>query len=121
MRLLVLGMSHKTASVEVREPFAVPQEQHPILLRTLVESPEVEEAMVLSTCNRVEVYAVPAAGESRAAEEVLYAALATHRGLSRRSLNGTTYCLSGRDAVHHLLRVTASLDSMVVGIKGGAR
>lgn len=113
MRLMLLGMSHRSAPVGLREAFAVATDDLPGVLRALVAEPGIAEAMVLSTCNRVEAYVVPEGeDEARAA---LIRVLATHRGLDLHAIEASTYASSGRDAVHHLLRVASSLDSMVVG------
>jgi glutamyl-tRNA reductase len=108
-----MGMSHRSAPVALREAFAVAAEQQPEVLRALVSQPGIAEAMLLSTCNRVEAYVVPEHDEDARAS--LSRVLATGRGLDLRAVEAATYASSGRDAVHHLLRVASSLDSMVVG------
>lgn len=113
MRLMLMGMSHRSAPVGLREAFAVAADDLPRVLHALVAEPGIAEAMVLSTCNRVEAYVVPEdEAEARAA---LMRVLAAHRGLDLRAIEAATYASRGRDAVHHLLRVASSLDSMVVG------
>jgi glutamyl-tRNA reductase len=114
MRLLVLGLNHKTAPVATREAFAIPSEMVPGLNRRIVNEPTVAEVMVLSTCNRVEVYAVPE-GDDASARETLIRALATERGLDPDELLRHGYVHAGVDAARHLVRVCASLDSLVVG------
>jgi len=103
MRLLLVGMNHESASVEVRERFAV-DDPAPVLAK-LVQSEEVGEAVVVSTCNRVELCVTTPQLES-----------ARHRLL--RFFAGdehSTYVHTGRDAAAHVLRVASSIDSMVVG------
>ncbi|MCB9729305.1 MAG: glutamyl-tRNA reductase [Deltaproteobacteria bacterium] len=113
MRLFVFGMSHRSAPVSLRESFAVAPDEMPDVLRALVGEPGISEAMLLSTCNRVEAYVVP--DEEGQAREALTRVLGTRRGLDLRAVEAATYASSGREAVHHLLRVASSLDSMVVG------
>jgi glutamyl-tRNA reductase len=113
VRLMLMGMSHRSAPVAVREAFAVAADDLPGVLRALVGEPGIAEAMVLSTCNRVEAYVVPENEDDARAS--LTRVLAIHRGLDLRAIEASTYASSGRDAVHHLLRVASSLDSMVVG------
>lgn len=114
MRLSVLGLNHRTAPVQVRETFAIPIDVIPDFLRGLERRPEVSEALVLSTCNRVEVYVVP---EPRAGgvAELLVDALAHSRRIPAHDVEAHSYYYEGTEAVRHLLRVCASLDSMVVG------
>ena len=115
MRFTIVGLSHKTAPVDLREKIASPRDEHAAILQALCESDAVAEAMLLSTCNRVELYTVPAGdGGAGAALEASIAALARAR-VSRGELEPHLYTQSGREAVHHLFRVAASLDSMVVG------
>ncbi len=114
MKLIVVGLNHKTAPVATREAFAVPTEMVAGMNRRVVNEPTVAEAMVLSTCNRVEIYAVPE-GNDVDARETLIRALATERGLDPDELLRHGYIHSGRDAARHLVRVCASLDSLVVG------
>lgn len=118
MRLVVVGLNHKTAPVETREAFAVPSEAVQGFDRRLVADPSISEAIVLSTCNRVELWAVPA-GATEAAAEAAHAAmlnvLATERGLDPGALKRHGYSHSGDAAARHLVRVCSSLDSLVVG------
>lgn len=115
--IVVVGLSHKTAPIEVRELLAIGREAIPDLLSRLVDQSTVGEAVVLSTCNRVEVYAAaPKRGASP--EELSAAARAVSAALTEVGGDGVTPHLIralGMDAVHHLFRVAASLDSLVVG------
>jgi len=112
--LVVLGMNHKTAPVALREAFAVPGDALPEFDRRLVADPAVAEAMVVSTCNRVEAYAVPS-GPMDAVRGSLERVLGDERGLERGALERHSYMLTGEEALRHLMRVCASLDSLVVG------
>ena len=110
MQLLVLGLSHKTAPVDIRERFAI-EEAALSHAATRACDAGLGEAFVLSTCNRVELYGVaedPTALGDRLTD--VLAAAGDVRALRRHS-----YQHHGRDAVHHLFRVAASLDSLVVG------
>jgi len=116
MKILLFGMSHRSAPVEVREQFAV--EDHSTALRKLVDSDEIEEAVLVSTCNRVEVVATTRQPE--AARHAL-------RRFFHRELGGDTpipgggalddhvYEYRDLEAVGHVFRVASAIDSMVVG------
>ena len=115
MKIVLLGMNHRTAPVDVRERFAA--DEPGVLLRKLVDRPEIAEATLLSTCNRVEV--VVATENSDAAKHVLYdffaRDLANGEGPAAGALEEVTYLRQGREAVEHVFRVASSIDSMVVG------
>ena len=113
MKLLVTGVSHKTAPVEVRERLAFAEAALPAALHGLVSREGIQEAMVLSTCNRVEITVT--AEDSVDPRTAVAAFLHESRGVSPETLGPSLYSHEGRDAVHHLFRVAASLDSMVVG------
>ncbi len=108
-------MNHRTAPIDVRERFAAVQPQP--LLRKLVDRPEIGEAVLLSTCNRVEV--VVTTRNPDEARHVLFdffgRELAEGELPSSASLEDMTYLRHGREAVEHVFRVAASIDSMVVG------
>src|SRR5690348_10664111 len=110
MNLFCIGLSHQTATVSVRERFAVPDARLPEALQRLRQVPGVAEAVILSTCNRTEFYLAGFAG--RPAPETVFG------GLQRQLLKGDlehVFQLSAADAVRHLFRVTAGLESMVLG------
>ena len=111
--LLAIGVSHKTAPVEVRERLALPDARAKEFVRDLRGTGEVHEAVTISTCNRTELYLVvgnPVEAESRA-----LAMLASQAGTRLSELARSIYSLRNCDAARHLYRVTAGLDSMVVG------
>jgi glutamyl-tRNA reductase len=111
--LLAIGVSHKTAPVEVRERVALPEGRAAEFLRDLRGTGEVHEAVAISTCNRTELYVVvgsPVEAESRA-----LAMLASQSGIRLSELAPSIYSLRNCDAARHLYRVTAGLDSMIVG------
>ncbi len=110
-RLCVLGLSHRSAPIDVREKLAVPSDQLEETVRRLASLPGVPEAMLISTCNRVEVYA---AVEGPDAVELLRRTLVEGRALPQE-LRAHLYGHEGVAAVRHVFRVVSSLDSMVVG------
>ena len=109
MKLLITGVNHRTAPVEVRERLAFPEGELPEALRLLREGVGVDEALILSTCNRVEIAVM---GDCSA---TITKFLAGHRGLDADWLEPYLYHYRGDEALRHLFRVAASLDSMVVG------
>jgi len=119
--VVVVGLSHKTAPVDVRERFAAGAEILPEVLARLTSRPELDEAMFLSTCNRVEVVGLAKPGKSvadasRAASRAIREALREHIGASSvDDIGEYLYEKTGDDAVRHVFRVAASLDSMVLG------
>ena len=113
MKLLITGVSHKTAPVEVRECLAFRDEALPAALADLKRREGVAEALILSTCNRVEV--IVTTEDSADPRAIVDAFLADHKAVSPDTIGPHLYRYEGRDAIHHLFRVAASLDSMVVG------
>jgi glutamyl-tRNA reductase len=111
--LVLVGLSHHTAPVEVREQVAFANGRLEPALRALVALPAVSEGVILSTCNRVEVLACGPSGDEVVA--TLPEFLAAEHGVGPDTLQGRLYVHRGREAVRHLFRVAASLDSMVVG------
>ncbi len=113
MELLLVGVSHRTAAIDVRERFFVSEEAAPPFLERLRGRGSVRECVVLSTCNRTELYLCAAAAE-RAARDAT-AVLAEHAGLPELEVEPHLYRRDGRAAVGHLFRVVAGLDSLVIG------
>lgn len=113
MNLLVVGMSHRTAPVDLLEKLAVPGDELPELLRRLLARPYLSEAVVLSTCNRVEVYAAVSAFHGALAD--IGGELAARSGHDVAALAEHLYVHYDDEAVRHTFRVAAGLDSMVVG------
>lgn len=115
--IVVVGLSHKNAPIEVRERLAVSRANVVEVIGKLTASPSVGEAVVLSTCNRVEVYAA-ARGRGATERELLETAHAATHVLASLGGDGVRSYLkqeTGKQAVLHLFRVAASLDSLVVG------
>jgi glutamyl-tRNA reductase len=114
--ILVVGLSHRTAPVEVRERLSAGSEALPVVLSRLAARPELREVMFLSTCNRVEVVALAGEGRADDALRAIREELAHHGGLSQDAdLAPFLYDRRGEAAVTHVFRVAASLDSMVLG------
>jgi len=109
MNFQVIGVNHNSAPLEVRERLAVTEQQLPDAIRSLVKQPGVDEGMVLSTCNRVEVVTSTKQGAD------LRSFLRSYFGVSADALQSHIYEFEQRDAVRHVFRVASSLDSMVVG------
>ena len=111
--LLALGISHKTAPVEVRERLALTESEAVALARLMTATAEVREAVALSTCNRTEVYLVVGNPE-RAQADALHA-LERHAGIAPAELGPALYVLRNCDAARQLFRVAAGLESMILG------
>jgi glutamyl-tRNA reductase len=112
MELLVAGLSHHTAPVELRERIAQPPERVPPALERLVQSLGFREGLLLSTCNRTELYGrCDSADPDRRAIDFLDSL----RPADAPALAGHVYFRRGDEAVRHLFRVASGLDSMVVG------
>ena len=111
MKFQLIGVNHKTAPVEVRERLAIPESRLPEACRKLVEHPGIEEGMILSTCNRVEVLC----NTSNGVAADLRGFLQNYFKLDSAELEKHLYEYREQDVVRHLFRVAASLDSMVVG------
>jgi len=110
MRLSLLGVNHRTAPVEIRERFAIPESRLAEATQRLARHPGVEEGMIVSTCNRVELLVSSENGHTD-----LRGFLREYFKTDVASYEEHLYELNERDAVRHLFRVAASLDSMIVG------
>jgi glutamyl-tRNA reductase len=115
--IVVVGLSHKNAPIEVREKLAVSRANVPEVIDRLVAQPAIGEALVLSTCNRVEVYAAaPNRGSSDAdLGAAARATLDVLHGMGGGEVKRFLTQRTGQEAILHLFRVAASLDSLVVG------
>ena len=110
MNLQLLGVNHRTAPVEVRERLAIPESKLPHALQQLMTIPGVNEALILSTCNRVEIVAQTANGSTD-----LRHFLKQYFEVDPTPYEPHLYEFRQDEAVRHLFRVASSLDSMVVG------
>jgi glutamyl-tRNA reductase len=113
MRILLVGVNHRTAPVELRERITFTAEQAARAGRELCAEHGFNEAVVLSTCNRSEIYGVPA--EPRGAAQELESYIGEFHGLRAAELAPFTNSHGDSDAVEHLFRVAAGLDSMLLG------
>ncbi len=113
MKLLLTGVSHKTAPVEVRECLAFREETLAESLADLKSREGVVEALILSTCNRVEITITT--DDSADPRAVVDQFLAERKAIDAAAIAPHLYRHEGRDAIHHLFRVASSLDSMVIG------
>ncbi len=113
MKLVLAGLNHRTAPVEVREGLAFRPEDLGGALQRLRDSKGAREAMILSTCNRVEVTA--ALDDEVSSQNILCDFLAEAHGMSPDGLRSFIYTFEEHHAIRHLFRVASSLDSMVVG------
>jgi len=111
--LLAIGVSHKTAPVEVRERLALPGARVADFLRDLRGAADVHEAVAVSTCNRTELYLV--VGDPVEAESTVLAMLARQAGIRPTGLATAIYSHRNCEAARHLYRVVAGLESMIVG------
>ncbi len=111
--LLALGVSHKTAPVALRERLAFSDEEAGEFAAQALATPEVREAVVISTCNRTEVYLV--ASDPVRAESTMLGMLAQRAEIRPTELADTIYSPRNCDAARQLYRVTAGLESMIVG------
>ena len=108
--IVLIGVNHKTAPIELRERIAISREELPEATRALAAIPGVSECMIVSTCNRVEILAAVESPDTD-----LIAFVHRHFGLDPAILAPHIYEHRDQEAVRHLFRVAASLDSMVVG------
>jgi glutamyl-tRNA reductase len=113
MPIYVIGLSHHSSSVTVRERFAFAEARIPAALESLKITGQVEEAVILSTCNRVEIYAASALS-GKLAFEMLQDFLVTIHDY-RDPITDEIYKLSEPHSLHHLFKVACGLDSMVLG------
>ncbi|VAX22020.1 Glutamyl-tRNA reductase [hydrothermal vent metagenome] len=114
MNLIALGVNHKTAPVEVREKLAFTSSDIGETIELMkAKAPEILEEVILSTCNRVEIYA--RVTDVRLGVEALKKFLCEYHEIDRDTLDKSTYLYLLEDAIEHLFKVSSSLDSMVVG------
>ncbi len=113
MSIIVLGLSHKTAAIEVREKLNFPESTLPDALRKLMAYEGIRESLIVSTCNRVEIYA--SVQESAKGIDRIKQFISDYHGLSREALEQSLYVYPDAQGVRHTFRVASSLDSMVLG------
>ncbi len=113
MSIVVVGLSHHSSPVTVRERFAFSEERIPVTLQQLRDSSITEEGVILSTCNRVEIYAVTPLEPRRAFGALREFLVDWHD--YREPLTDEIYALSEPQSLEHLFKVACGLDSMVLG------
>jgi len=113
MEVIVFGLNHNTAPIEIREKLSFSKGQISYAHNELLKDQIVQEVMLLSTCNRVELFAVVESGKKGIL--IFKEFLAGFHHISMEVLDNVSYCYLQKDAVRHLFRVACSLDSMVVG------
>jgi glutamyl-tRNA reductase len=113
MEIFAIGLNYKTAPVEIREKLSIKEEELQDVLNKLSENPYVYETCLLSTCNRVEVYGVTQ--NLKEAEEWILDIFSSISGIKKEHLKKHIFIYEGREAIKHIFRVSASLDSMVIG------
>jgi glutamyl-tRNA reductase len=111
MALLSLGINHLTAPVDIREKVAFAPEQVTTALHELQDIPAVNESVIVSTCNRTEIYC----DASSDCSEVITHWLTAHHGINEESLSPYIYHHSEQEVARHLFRVASGLDSMILG------
>lgn len=111
--ILVIGLNHSTAPVEIRERITFPSHEEGKAIRTMARVEGVEETIILSTCNRAEI--VMTTVDPEASPEKVVQAIADFHSIDPQDFREFLYFKSASDAVQHVFRVTASLDSMVLG------
>ena len=113
MGIIVVGLSHKTAPIEVREKLNFPENTLPDALRKLMTYEGIRESLIMSTCSRVEIYA--SVQDSAQGIDRIKQFISDYHGLSREALERSLYVYPDAQGVRHTFRVASSLDSMVVG------
>lgn len=109
MNLLICGLSHKTADLTVREKIAIQKDQVPEILIALLARAEISQAVILSTCNRTEIYT------DASSADVIIDVLIKHTEISADELASSLYEYRDLAAVEHVMSVACGLDSMVLG------
>jgi glutamyl-tRNA reductase len=113
MNIAVVGLSHKTAPVEIREKLSIPEPQTESAIANLAAYPHIDEVTVLSTCNRLEIYIVASETDQGVREVTQF--LSEYSKIPVTSLRQHLFYLLHTDAVMHVMRVAAGLDSLVLG------
>jgi glutamyl-tRNA reductase len=113
MNIIVVGLSHKTAAVEIREKLSIPEAKIEESIHHILTYPHVEEVGIMSTCNRLEIYAVVKETEQGVKEISQFLSEIGHIPLPQ--LRRHLFILLHQDAIRHLMRVSAGLESLVLG------
>lgn len=113
MQLAVVGLNHNTAPVNIRESMAVPENKLEIVYQSIFNNDRIYEAMILSTCNRVEYYIVT--DDFLCDVETVLEIVSEESGINQHKLRNYTYIHCGNNAITHLFKVACGLDSLVLG------
>ncbi|MDY7021128.1 MAG: glutamyl-tRNA reductase [Cyanobacteriota bacterium] len=113
MNIAVIGLSHKTAPVDVREKLSIPEQEIEGAIAHLLSYPHIQEVAILSTCNRMEIYLVASETQPGIREVTQFLSELSKLGL--HELRPHLFTLLHDDAIMHLMRVSAGLDSLVLG------
>ena len=113
MNIIVVGLSHKTASVDVREKLSIPEAQIEEAIAHLKSYPHIVEVAIISTCNRLEIYSIVKETEQGVNEIIQF--LAEKARVSLYELRKNLFTLLHEDALRHLMRVAGGLESLVLG------
>ena len=111
MPLFTIGISHHTAPIEIREKVAIPSDAIDARIRELKALPGVEEALILGTCNRTEIYCLTSTGGWQTVTDWIHRS----NGVPEGELDEHIYMHEGEEAARHLVRVASGLDSLVLG------
>ena len=111
MQLLLVGINHNTASVDIREKIAFPEEELIPALKSLKDKLALEEIAILSTCNRTEIYTV---SETSAIEKIKHW-IANRKNIDYNDINDSFYIKSSNEVANHALKVASGLDSLILG------
>lgn len=113
MRILAVGLNYRTAPVEVREKFALPEDQLTEALQMLKQTKSILECVMVSTCNRTEIYAV--VDRMQVCGYYIRSFMEKWFGIPRKQFTQHLYIYEDQNAIEHLFKVTCGLDSMVIG------
>ncbi|MBF0234509.1 MAG: glutamyl-tRNA reductase [Desulfamplus sp.] len=110
--ITLIGINHKTAAVELREALAFTAEDTSNALKSLISNDDIKEAMIFSTCNRMEILFIPAHENGT---QAMISFLSEYKNVPASRFQEALYIYRGSDAIKHLFRVASSLDSMILG------
>ncbi len=116
--IILIGANHKTAPVEIREKLSFSADETWNALERIKQTPHLKEGLVFSTCNRMELLYIPAEGAPESDPDLvaeMTGFIGEQKGLAVKDFQSCLYVLKGDEAIRHLFRVAASLDSMMVG------
>ena len=113
MRYLVLSFSHKNTSLNLREKLSLSEDKADLLLKFILDSHIIKEVILLSTCNRLELFMM--ANDAYEAFQLCFSKLSTLSNTNKDELEGRANTFEGYSAIHHIFLVASSLESLVVG------